>query len=66
MRTRLEGITVKVNGTAAASALTVESGKLKIQLTNAIVGSDKVTVEFKDAELADSNNNAVKDGIANN
>ena len=62
----LEGITVKVNGTTATSTNSVVSGQLKVDLTDAIKGSDKVTVDFNNAELTDASGNQVLNGIASN
>ncbi|QED49668.1 hypothetical protein [Cytobacillus dafuensis] len=61
-----EGITVKVNGTDAAFTPQVSNGKLTVTLTNAITLTDKVTVDFKEAELTDANGNQVKNGVASN
>ena len=62
----LEGITVKVDGSVVAPTLEVASDKLVVKFTSEIALDAKVTVEFKDAELTDSNNNAIKDAIASN
>ncbi|MCM3162704.1 hypothetical protein [Metabacillus litoralis] len=62
----LEGISVKVNGSTAAFASSVVDGKLKVTLTDAIAASDKVTVDFTNAELTDVNGNQVKNGLASN
>ncbi|WP_338449580.1 S-layer homology domain-containing protein [Niallia oryzisoli] len=62
----LEGITVKVNGTTVATTNSIESGKLIAALQNAITTTDKVTVEFNNAELTDANNNQVKNISVNN
>ena len=62
----LEGITVKVNGTTATSTNSVVSGQLKVVLTDAITASDKVTVDFNNAELTDASGNQVNNGTASN
>ncbi len=64
--TNLEGITVKVNGSTATATNSVVSGKLQVELTNAITATDKVTVEFNNAELTDASNNQVQNGTASN
>ncbi|TCJ06259.1 hypothetical protein [Cytobacillus praedii] len=64
--TFFEGISVKVNGSTAAFTPAVNNGKLTVKLTNAITLTDKVTVEFKDAELTDVNGNQVKNGTTSN
>ncbi|MEH7389769.1 hypothetical protein [Bacillus sp. JJ1474] len=61
-----EGIEVKVNGTSAAFTPAIEGGKLKVTLTNAVTLTDKITVDFKNAELTDANGNQVKNGVASN
>lgn len=66
-KTEFEGITLKVNGTAAEFTNSVDStGKLIIALKDAIETTDKVTVEFNNAELTDLNNNQVKNITVNN
>ncbi|KMY51907.1 S-layer homology domain-containing protein [Peribacillus loiseleuriae] len=62
----LEGITVKVNGSTVAAEKSVDAGKLKVTLTDAITASDKVTVDFNNAELTDVNGNQVTNGTASN
>ena len=57
---------MKVNGTAATSNNSVVSGQLKVDLTDAITASDKVTVDFNNAELTDASGNQVLNGIASN
>lgn len=64
--TSFEGIVVKVNGTAAEFTPSVSNGDLVITLTNATSLTDKVTVEFKNAELTDAVGNQVKNGTASN
>ncbi|KAA9015491.1 S-layer homology domain-containing protein [Niallia endozanthoxylica] len=62
-----EGITLKVNGTTATFTNSVDStGKLVLALNEAIKTTDKVTVEFDNAELTDANNNQVKNASVNN
>ncbi|WP_071393455.1 S-layer homology domain-containing protein [Bacillus tuaregi] len=61
-----EGITVKVNGTSVTADMKAEAGNLVIGLDDAITLTDKVTVEFDNAELTDANDNQVKNVIVNN
>lgn len=58
------GVTVKVNGTVAATtSVKAVNGKLAITTTKDFNSNDTISVEFKSANLADGNGNKVKDGI---
>jgi trimeric autotransporter adhesin len=62
------GIKVKVNGVEVSSAsLNVVNGDLEVNFAaGTLKATDKVTVEFSDADLVDAAGNKVKDGSISN
>lgn len=53
---KIAGSTVKI------TAAVVENGKLKVTTKDQYALTDSIVVEFKSTNLADVNNNKVKDG----
>ena len=57
------GLTVKIAGsTVKITSAVVENGKLKVTTKDQYALTDSIVVEFKSSNLADVNNNKVKDG----
>lgn len=58
------GLTVKVNDVAVTvTSAVAANGKLTVKTTNDFALTDNISVEFKDSNLVDANNNNVKNGV---
>ena len=60
---KVDGVTVKVNGTTVDATVAVVGGKLVVTTAKDFAQTDAITVEFKDTNLADANGNKVANTV---